>query len=101
MNAAKDRNFRVLASENIRVNGIKDHKIRNLMIRDQLLIFMDKLSQVKKSLQYRRANGKLLNFAKTIDKFKINKQIELVISLCDNLCKRLIRELYPKLEQLG
>lgn len=97
----KDRNFRILANENLRVNGIKDAKIRNLMIRDQLLIFMDKISQLKKRLSWRKGSVKLLNSTKMVDAVRINKQIELVIVLCDNLCKRLIRELYNKLDELG
>jgi hypothetical protein len=97
----KDRNFRILANENLRVNGIKDAKIRNLMIRDQLLIFMDKISQLRKRLNLRQGSVKLLNSTKMVDAVRINKQIELVIVLCDSLCKRLIRELYDKLEQLG
>lgn len=80
--AQHDRNFRILANENIRVNSIKDNRIRNLMIRDQLLIFMDKISQLKKRMNFKE--GSLKQYFKLTDQVRVNKQIELIIALCDN-----------------
>ena len=100
--AQHDRNFRILANENIRVNSIKDNRLRNLMIRDQLLIFMDKLNNLKKKMSFKENEERdLKKQFKLVDQVRVNKQLELIIALCDNQCKRLIRELYDKLDQQG
>jgi hypothetical protein len=75
---------------------MRDEVMQKIILRDQLLVLMDKLSIMKNSISEKNIIKNILRFLPDVQLVKLNRKFEHVIGIMDKLVKLLLFDMIDK-----
>lgn len=80
---------------------MRDEVMQKIILRDQLLVLMDKLSIMKNSISEKNIIKNILRFLPDVQLVKLNRKFEHVIGIMDKLVKLLLFDMIDKFSDIG
>ena len=80
---------------------MRDEIMQKIILRDQLLVLMDKLSIMKNSISEKNIIKNIVRFLPDVQLVKLNRKFEHVIGIMDKLVKLLLFDMIDKFEDIG